>query len=91
MSAERYRNSAHSWGVYQHAAEPSIWFEWFFLPSWAEHLREHERVNRHDQGVHDSVRVYHGGEAPPEVCHYLALTRTPGRRHAKPETGGAKR
>ena len=76
LSAERYRNGAYSWGVYQDAAEPDIWFEWFFLPSWAEHLRQHERVTRHDQDLHDVVRVYHGGDAPPEVRHYLAPIRT---------------
>ena len=89
LSAERYRNGAYSWGVYQDAAEPGIWFEWFFLSSWAEHLRQHERVTRHDQDIHDTVRVYHRGDAPPEVRHYLALNRTPGGLRAKPETGGA--
>ena len=89
LSAERYRNGAYSWGVYQDAAEPGIWFEWFFLSSWAEHLRQHERVTRHDQDIHDTVRVYHRGDAPPEVRHYLALNRTLGGLRANPETGGA--
>jgi len=75
LSAERYRNGAHSWGVYQDAADPSIWFEWFFLSSWAEHLRQHERVTQHDQDIHDAVRAYHSATQAPEVRHYLAPVR----------------
>lgn len=90
LSGERYRNGAHNWGVYQDAADPVVWIEWFFLPSWAEHLRQHDRVTRHDQDIHDRVRAYHVGAAPPEVRHYLALTRTPRRRPATPEAGGTK-
>ncbi len=90
LSTERYRNGADSWGVYQDAAEPGIWCEWFFLPSWAEHLRQHERVTRHDQDLHDAVRAYHGGDAPPEVRHYLAPVLTARRRRDKAEAGGAK-
>lgn len=75
LSAERYRNGAYSWGVYQDAAQPGIWIEWFFLSSWAEHLRQHERVTRHDQDIHDTVSAYHVGDASPEVRHYLASAR----------------
>ncbi len=90
LSTERYRNGADSWGVYQDAAEPGIWCEWFFLPSWAEHLRQHERVTRHDQDLHDAVRAYHGGDAPPEVRHYLAPVRTPNQRRDKADAGDVK-
>jgi MFS family permease len=72
LSDERYRDGAHDWGVYQDAADPSVWIEWFFLPSWAEHLRQHERATKHDQDIHARTRKFHRGAEPPEVSHFLA-------------------
>ena len=72
LSDERYRDGAHDWGVYQDAADPSVWIEWFFLPSWAEHLRQHERATKHDQEIHARTRRFHRGAEPPEVSHFLA-------------------
>lgn len=89
LSGERYRNGAYSWGVYQDAAEPDTWVEWFFVSRWAEHLRQHERVTRHDQDIHDAVRTYHRGEDPPEVRHYLAPARQASCPRAVPNVGGA--
>ncbi|MEO3431905.1 MFS transporter [Inquilinus sp. CAU 1745] len=72
IAGERYRDGAHDWGVYQDAAEPGAWIEWFFLPSWAEHLRQHERATKHDQDIHARAREFHLGAEPPEVSHFLA-------------------
>ncbi len=85
LSSERYRDGAYEWGVYQDAANPRRWIEWFFVSSWAEHLRQHERVTRHDQDVHGSVRAFHRGKGPPEVQHYLA----PGESIAQEDIGRA--
>lgn len=81
-SGERYRDGAHEWGVYQDAARPHVWIEWFCLPSWAEHLRQHERATRHDHDTHARARAFHRGHTPPQVDHYLAPPRSasdPGR------------
>jgi hypothetical protein len=75
LSGERYRDGAYDWGVYQDAADPRSWKEWFFVSSWAEHLRQHERATRHDQDIHARTRAFHRGELPPEVRHYLAPAR----------------
>lgn len=75
LSHERYRDGAHDWGVYQDAADPRIWLEWFLLPSWAEHLRQHQRVTRYDIDLHNAARRFHSGDAAPEVRHYLAPLR----------------
>jgi len=75
LSQERYRDGAHDWGIYQDAADPRIWLEWFLLPSWAEHLRQHARVTHHDIDQHQTARAFHQGEAAPEVRHFLAPLR----------------
>src|SRR3546814_4256322 len=86
LSDERYRDGAYNWGVSQDSAEPRVWIEWFFVSSWAEHLRQHERATGHDQDVHDSVRAYHRGGIPPEVRHYLAPPHNAARHLTKPDT-----
>ena len=81
LSSERYRDGAHDWGVYQDAADPRQWIEWFFVSSWAEHLRQHDRVTRNDQDVHDTAQGFHRGATSPEVRHYLAAGSTPSTSH----------
>ncbi|HEY9092678.1 MFS transporter [Parasphingorhabdus sp.] len=85
LAGERYRDGAHDWGVYQDAAEPDAWIEWFFLPSWAEHLRQHERATKHDHDIHARAVEFHRGAETPEVSHFLAplrsartISKTPG-------------
>ena len=72
LSGERYRDGAHDWGVYQDAASPRHWIEWFFLPSWAEHLRQHQRHTQHDVQNHTRAQAFHRGMRAPEIRHYLA-------------------
>ena len=72
LSGERYRDGAYQWGVYQDAENPARWTEWFLISSWAEHLRQHDRVTRHDKDIQEAVRVFHKGDAAPRVKHLLA-------------------
>lgn len=76
LAGERYRDGAHDWGVYQDAAEPDAWLEWFLLPSWAEHLRQHERATKHDHDIHARAVEFHRSAEPPEVSHFLAPLRS---------------
>ncbi len=72
LSQERFRDGAHDWGVYEDSENPGFWTEWFLLPSWQEHLRQHERVTMHDKDVQEAVRRFHIGTEPPKVRHLLA-------------------
>ncbi|MEL7448694.1 MAG: MFS transporter [Pseudomonadota bacterium] len=72
LSGERYRDGAYEWGVYQDADAPGLWFEWFLVPSWAEHLRQHERATHHDRTLQEAVKALHVGATPPRVRHWLA-------------------
>jgi hypothetical protein len=50
--------------------------EWFFVESWAEHLRQHRRVSVADADLQAAVATFHTGTSPPKVSHYLALDRS---------------
>jgi MFS family permease len=68
---ERLRDGAYRWGLYNDSAVPSRFVETFVVESWAEHLRQHERVTVADQKTEDVVRAFHIGSAPPIITHFI--------------------
>jgi len=82
FSSERRRDGAYGWGVTEDAADPTIFLEWFFVESWAEHLRQHRRISKADADLQQEVRQYHRGDEPPKVRHLLAVTNAPADRHS---------
>lgn len=75
LSAERRRDGAYMWGVAEDSADPSVMLEWFQVESWAEHLRQHQRVSKADADIQQEVLRFHQGEQRPVVRHYLAFNR----------------
>jgi len=73
LSEERRRNGACAWGVAEQTDAPGRLTEWFFVESWAEHLRHHERVSLADAALQREVQRWHVGPQPPAVRHLLAL------------------
>lgn len=59
FSSERRRDGAYGWGVTEDAADPDIFLEWFFVESWAEHLRQHRRISKADADLQAEVRKFH--------------------------------
>src|SRR5262249_51011540 len=68
----RRRDGARRWGVFQDATDPARFLETFSVESWAEHLRQHERMTVSDREVQAIVRSFHVGEEPPLVAHLSA-------------------
>ena len=66
-SAERRRDGAYSWSIYQDTADPSVYREVFLVVSWSEHLRQHERVTNADRATQEGLSVFLTGE--PVVRH----------------------
>jgi MFS family permease len=69
----RRRDGAYLWGVSEDAAKPGQIIEWFFVESWSEHLRQHERASHPDAEMHGRLTGYHRGEERPVVRHLIAL------------------
>ena len=79
LCAERQRNGAYAWGLFEDVAEPGRYLEYFIEESWLTHLRHHERVSEADRAVQDKARSFHVGHGNPLVTHFLAPARVPDR------------
>jgi MFS family permease len=73
LAEERRRDGAYAWGVTEDAEDPEQLVEWFFVESWAEHLRQHRRVSKADADIQAAARAFHHGPEAPRVKHLLAL------------------
>ncbi|PVB62481.1 MFS transporter [Labrenzia sp. 011] len=72
VAHERLRNGAMQWHVHESVEEPGLWIETFHLPSWNEHLAQHERVSNADLDSHAAVRRLHLENTAPRVRHFIA-------------------
>jgi MFS family permease len=69
----RLRDGAYQWGLMLHSTDARRVIEWFLVGSWAEHLRQHDRVSIADKAVQDKVWAFHQGAAPPLTTHLVTL------------------
>ncbi len=72
VSQTRYRDGAISWVLSRCTENPQRWLEVFIVESWAEHLRQHQRVTVADKRVQAAARTFHRGEGRPRVSHFIA-------------------
>jgi len=68
----RLRDGAVRWDLFNDAADPLRYFETFVVESWAEHLRQHERMTMSDRAIEHRARAFHQGSGPPIVTHLIA-------------------
>jgi MFS family permease len=76
LAQQRTSSGAYHWGVFEDAAQPGRFVESFYLDSWLEHLRQHERVTNADRPLQDSVRHFDKTGAP-KVSHLIAVRTVP--------------
>ena len=67
----RRRDGAYAWTVYEDAERAGRILETFYLESWAEHLRQHERVTHTDRELQLAIRQLIQDE--PLVTHFISL------------------
>ena len=69
VSAQRRRDGAYAWGVFEDAAQPGRFVETFLVESWLEHLRQHERVTQADRELEEQLHPML--RSKPEVTHLI--------------------
>lgn len=65
----RRRDGAYSWGIFQDTEAEDEYLETFLVRSWAEHLRQHERMTQTDHELERLLRSY--VKADPVVHHLI--------------------
>lgn len=73
LALHRRGDGASGWGLTEDAADPGQLVEWFLLPSWQEHLRQHHRASHAAAALQAQLRRLHQGAEPPAVRHLLSL------------------
>jgi MFS family permease len=71
----RRRDGAFRWGVYRDLEQADRYVETFLVRSWAEHLRQHERVTKGDREVEERLHTCVSGE--PTVRHLVSAASRP--------------
>jgi len=72
MHSFRLREGAISWGLYRDLADPDRYVESFIAPSWAEHMRQHERVTVNDQAIEARAFSFVKPGVEPVATHLIA-------------------
>jgi hypothetical protein len=67
----RLRDGAMRWGLFHDAGNPERYVENFLVESWAEYLRQRERLTMNDSAVLEKVRSFQKGEKPPMVSRMI--------------------
>jgi quinol monooxygenase YgiN len=67
----RLRDGAIRWNLSRDTADPQRYLETFVSESWADHLRQHERVTAEDRAVEELVQAFHLGPEPPKTTHLV--------------------
>lgn len=66
----RRRDGAMRWGIFRDLQNPDRYLETFIVASWAEHLRQHERMTHADRELEESLSRYVRGN--PTVRHMVS-------------------
>jgi quinol monooxygenase YgiN len=69
----RRRDGAMRWALFNDAADPARFIETYVIESWAEHLRQHDRMTRGDFEIQERARAFHLGDEPPLVTHSIGV------------------
>src|SRR4051794_9702324 len=69
----RRRTGAQRWHLYQDGADPDRFVETYVVPTWQEHLRQHEeRVTKRDREVEERARALASHDGEPRVSHLFS-------------------
>ena len=72
MKRIRQRDGAIRWNLLRDSADPQRYLEIFVTQSWAEHLRQHERITAEDREAERRAQAFHVGARPPKMTHLIA-------------------
>ena len=70
----RRRGGAYDWGLYRDAATGDVFIEVYSVDSWAEHLRQHERVTAEERAAEQRAMALAASGVERSVQHLIAVS-----------------
>ena len=83
VGRSRRRSGAYRWLIWQATADPERFVETFTVPSWEEHMRQHERVTVADRAFEERVGSLVADGTEPVTSHLLSALPLGGDRLPK--------
>jgi hypothetical protein len=77
LGRQRLRDGAFQWELFRDPGVRERFVETFFVESWVDHVRQHDRVTVADREVESAARVFLQSGGEPIVTHLIA-TRASG-------------
>ena len=77
LGRNRRRDGAIQWWLFQDTADPSRFVETWIEPTWAEHLRNHERVSVSHREFEDRARALTRSGSTIQIRHFIAADLRP--------------
>jgi MFS family permease len=71
LARERRRDGAYAWVIVEDTAQIGRFVETFFVESWLEHLRQHERVTNTSRALEERMLTLHQGPRA-NTTHFIS-------------------
>ncbi len=72
LGAARRRDGATFWQIFEDAGAPGVFVESYVVNTWLDHLRQHERITKHDALIQSRIRSLLKADTTPVVNHYVS-------------------
>lgn len=67
----RRRNGAYGWSIARDIADPELWMERYYCPTWLDYLRQRNRSTQSERALDRQAAAFHVGSAPVRVRRML--------------------
>ena len=71
LGRARRRDGATFWQIFEDAANPGTFIESYVVNTWLDHLRQHERITKHDAQIQSRIRSLLKADTKPVVNHFI--------------------
>jgi len=71
LGRSRQRDGATFWEIFADATRPGSYLESYVVPTWLDHLRQHERISRQDAQVQTTIKDLLQPGSAPVITHYI--------------------
>lgn len=71
LGKSRRRDGATFWEIFADATQPGSYVEAYVVPSWLDHLRQHERISRQDALIQARIKALLQAGSVPVVTHFV--------------------